>query len=132
AGLVALALGFEAGGWLMTGACTALIALGCGIAIGLDVAPLIFSPMLSFSTVLSVETSFAGVPAVLAVAPPFRPVLQVETSFDGVTGVGSTLPLFLPAMVVALGAVITGGAVNLVRAWRARSGATGQSGVAAP
>jgi len=132
AGLVALALGFEAGGWMITGACAALIALGCGIAVGLDVAPLIFSPMLSFSTALSVETSFAGVPAVLAVAPAFRPVLQVETSFGGVPGVGSTLPLFLPAMVIALGAVITGGAVNLTRAVLARRAAAAPSGAAAP
>ena len=147
---VLLAIGFQTAGW--GGACGCVVALIAGVAgagwLGIA-APLILSPRLVFSTMLSVETLFAGAPAVatampalptaLLVEPSFAgaltatvPVywpptaLGVETSFAGMPVVGSVAALFLPTLLVAVSALALGGGVSLLRVGRAPYGASAQ------
>ncbi len=140
---VVLALGFQTAGWSSTlGSFGAVVAGVAGAAwLRID-APLMLSPRLVFPTTLSVETLFAGLPAVttampilptalsvdpsfakaLAVATPvywLPTTLAVETHFGGVPALGSVSGLFVPAVVIAVLAVGVGGGLNLRQTRRA-------------
>jgi hypothetical protein len=143
-GVVALAVGTEAGGWLGVMLCAWAVAVGAAVGVWLDVGtPLVFVPAPVFSSVLSVETRFgewalgqwtggsdvtsgpmavsaarllADVLATAGSEAAFPSQLTVETSFAGASGMHATGPLFVPALALALVAVGAGAAVNLVRA----------------
>jgi hypothetical protein len=143
-GAVVLAIGFQTGGWRALCLCGVGMGLGVAAAMASDVGtPLLFSPTLSYSTALNVETSFAGTaatgtaawvfPTVLdadtsfagtsALVPPayhFTTRLEVDTAFAGVSATGSSAPLFVPGLALACIALCVGNGFNLLRLRRAR------------
>lgn len=94
---------------------TAGVGVGTAQAVGL--LPLVVAPAVWFPTTLSVETSFANVPAFASVAPAFTTMLSVETTYAGrlVSSVGSSAALFMPVVAIVLVAICLGVGVNL--AW---------------
>ena len=120
--VVALAMSFEVAGWLSVVVAIVLMGAGFAAAVGLDIGtPLLWPDTLMFGTVLSVETSFPGVPTVEATVRSFPTALHVETSFGGASGLGWTPPLLVPVLAILLAALGIGGVVNVVRVRRART-----------
>jgi hypothetical protein len=120
--IVALVVSLGAGGWLA--ALVSMMGTVVGVAVGAWMhiaAPLLACPALSFSTRLSIETSYAGVPATVPTVS-FPSTLSIETLLAGVPFEASTTPLFMPALTIALAAVCVGLGVNLVRVGKAKAG----------
>jgi len=131
--LVVLAMGFEADGWrglargaLVAGA-GAAVAPWCGM-----VRPMLLVPALSFPTVVSVDTTFAGIRMFAdpsfggpiaggTAAVTFPTMLSVETFFRNAPVMGTSGTLFTPALLVAACAVWVGMVVNLWRVHKARA-----------
>lgn len=131
--LVVLAMLFEANGWrgvvhgaLVAGAGAAVAPL-CGL-----VRPLLLVPALSFPTVVSVDTTFAGIRVLDdpsfggpiagdAGGLAFSTALSVETFFQNVPVMGTSSTLFAPALLIAACAVWAGMAVTLWRVRKARA-----------
>jgi len=98
-------------------ACAGIIAAQYG-----GLMPLVVSPAVSFPTTLSVEPSYANVPALASAGPAFATMLSVEPTYAGhmVLSFGSSAALFLPALAVALVAMCLGLGVNLLWAHKVR------------
>lgn len=132
--MVALAMSFEAVGWVSVGVGVVLIGMGVAAAVWSGInAPLLWPDTLMFGTMLSVETSFGGIPAVAASVVSFPTTLHVETSYGGVSGHGWTTGLLLPPVALAFAALWLGALVNVVRVRLAftepsSGGSTGQRG----
>jgi hypothetical protein len=120
--VVALAMSFEVAGWRSLAVAVVLIGAGFAAAAALGIGtPLVWPDTLMFGTVLSVETSFPGFPAVAAAVRAFPTALHVETSFGGASGLGWTTAALLPALAIPLAALGAGVAVSVVRVWRVRT-----------
>jgi hypothetical protein len=120
-GMVVLAIGFQTGGWRALCVCSIGLGLGVAVAIWSDMgAPFVFSPALSYSTALNVETSFAGTRALARPVYHFSTRLKVDTSFAGGPAIGQSARLFVPALVLACIALCAGNGVTLLRVGRER------------
>ena len=120
--LAVLAMSLMAGGSAAGAASVLAVGAGIGVAQAFGLAPLMVAPAVWFPTTLSVETSFANVPALAPAPPVFATMLSVETMYAGrfVSSIGSSVPLFLPAMAVVSVAMCIGVAVNLLWVRKAR------------
>ena len=151
-GVVVLAIGLQSGGWRAVCACVLGIGFGAAAAMWSEIgSPLVFSPAVSYSSALNVETSFAGTSAIgaggwqfstvldvdtsfagtAALVPPayhFTTRLDVDTSFAGGPAMGLPAPLFVPALLLACIALCVGNGVSLVRVRRERHRTTEDRG----
>jgi hypothetical protein len=121
--LLALGVSLGGGGWRTT--LVALLGSAAGVALGLwcnFTGPLLACPALSFPTVLSIETSFAGVTPIVPVVVSFPGPLSVETFLAGVPFQASTAPLFMPALTIVLVALVVGLGANVIRVRKAKAG----------
>jgi len=134
---VVLVLAFQTGHWklilptatIVVGAATVTLWRGLG-------TPLILTPAFLFATLLNVDSSFAGAPAVFT-APPalssiltmdvaygderveiaelvFPTSLQIDASFDGLPAMLTEDAVFLPALGLAIVAICVGSAASVV------------------
>jgi len=116
--VVVLALCFVVAGWAGVGVGALLVAAGSAAAAGLGLSAPVASPdTLVFGTTLSVETTYAGSPAVDAAVLWFPTALHVETSFGGVSGLGWSAALLAP---VLAGAAVALGLGVVMSLWRVR------------
>ena len=112
--LIAVTLCFAIDGWIGAGLGALLVGAGSAAAASLPIhAPIIWPDSLVFGTTLSVETVYAGRPAVDATMLWFPTALHVETSFGGVSGLGWPAAVLLPVLALAVAALGLGTIVSL-------------------
>jgi hypothetical protein len=119
--LAVVVMSVMAGSWLGGLASVLAIAVGVGLITHPGPAgPILHSAMLALGAALGVDMSIANAPPLASTAVSFHTMLSVETSYAGSPVViGASAPLFLPALAIALLAVLIGGGLNVLRARKA-------------
>jgi uncharacterized membrane protein YhhN len=76
---------------------------------------------LSFPTIMQVETSFAGGPAMTVPVASFPATLSVETWIAGLPAFATAAELFVPTLALVLVALCLGSSTTMWRVRRART-----------